>query len=170
MGLGWGFLAYLWAFINDAPVNADVLLGRSNYFVMEVLLNLASLSCFVVAAWQTHGGGKGRKWPRQAFLWVALAYLWSAADDTPAYLLVPKIMRREDRIYFEIAFYAVSLVFFYLALRDSGDRGAFPGRPKPDQRLPSSIGSLTNCLSSVDPFIARVDAECELITDATSSK
>jgi hypothetical protein len=125
--IGWGALAYYWFLINDAPINADTLLGRQGYYYMEAFLNLLSLGCFVAAAWTSvRGRGKG-EWPKRVALWVAMAYLWSAADDTPAYRIIPKIMRLDDRYQLEAAFVLVSLIFFYLIVKESASPKRVPG-------------------------------------------
>ena len=114
----WGALAYFWSLINDNPINADVILGPNEYYVMELLLNILSLSCFWLAS---RGAIKGRSNPRVHLkdgLYVALAFLWSSADDIPflAHKLDPL---RADFLYlFDIAIYGISLVFFYLAVRE----------------------------------------------------
>jgi len=113
----WGAFAYFWSLINDAPVNADSILGRSGYLLMEVVLNLLSFVCFCLAAREaTKGSGLSRTSPRVAF-WTFLAFLWSSADDIPfvAFWLDP--LRRELWYPFDIAVHAISLVFFYLAVR-----------------------------------------------------
>jgi hypothetical protein len=114
----WGALAYFWSFINDSPINADGLLGHEGYYVMELLLNILSLSCFFLASREAI---KGRSNPRvhlKVGLYIALAFLLSSADDIPflAHRLGP--LRTNFWYPFEIAIYGVSLVFFYLAVRE----------------------------------------------------
>jgi hypothetical protein len=118
LAIGWGVLAYYWSLINDAPINADTLLGRQGYYYMEAVLNLLSLSCFVLVAWSLLRGRAGA-WPKRVALWMAMAYLWSAADDTPAYQIIPRMMRLDDRYQLEAAFHVISLAFFFLMVRDS---------------------------------------------------
>lgn len=118
----WGALAYFWSLINDKPVNADTLLGHSpgtGYYFMEVLLNLLSLSCFCLAS---HEAIKGRSipgTPLKVVLWTILAFLWSSADDIPFLADKLGLLRTGFRYPFDIAIHGVSLVFFYLAVRES---------------------------------------------------
>jgi hypothetical protein len=114
----WGALAYFWSLINDSPINADGWLGPEGYFVMELLLNLLSLSCFCLAFSETI---KGRLNPRinlKDGLYITLAFLWSSAEDIPflAHRLGP--LRTDFWYPFDIAIHGVSLVFFYLAIRE----------------------------------------------------
>lgn len=115
----WGALAYFWSLINDSPINADGWLGPEGYYGVEVLLNVLSLSCFYLASRETI---KGRLNPRvqlKVGLYIALAFLWSSADDIPflGHRLGP--LRTDFWYPFDIAIHGVSLVFFYLAVRES---------------------------------------------------
>jgi hypothetical protein len=115
----WGALAYFWPIVNDAPVNADMLLGRNGYYFMEAVLNLLSLLCFAMAAREAvdRGAGRGTTW-RVAALAVA-AFLMSSADDSLG-LIHPGLLKAGLRYPFEAATIGASLVFFCLMLRDGG--------------------------------------------------
>jgi hypothetical protein len=89
---------------------------------MEVVLNLLSLLCFCLAVREAI---KGRTVPRTLWkvaLWTALAFLWSSADDVPFSTDILRHLRTEYWYPFDIAIHGVSLVFFYLAVRESSKR------------------------------------------------
>jgi len=113
----WGAFAYFWSLINDAPVNADSILGRSGYLLMEVVLNLLSFLGFYLAAREATKGSGLSRMPSRVALWTLLAFLWSSADDLPfvAFWLDP--LRPKIWYPFDAAIHAISLVFFYLAVR-----------------------------------------------------
>jgi hypothetical protein len=121
--LMWGSLAYFWSLINDAPLNADTLLGQSwsGYLIMEVVLNLLSFLCFCLAVREAT---KGRDFSGTAVLWTLLAILWSSADDIPFVALWLGPLRTQFWYPFDAAIHAVSLVFFYLAVRAPSTQSA----------------------------------------------
>jgi len=123
---GWGALAYVWPIVNDAPVNADMLLGRHGYYFMEAVLNLLSLLCFALAAREAVGrGGTDRRVTWQVGTLAVVAYLASSADDSLG-LIHPGLLKAGLRYPFEAATMGASLVFFYLMLRKAG--GTSPGQ------------------------------------------
>jgi hypothetical protein len=117
--LSWGFLAYFWSLINDAPLNVDSVLGMSGYLFMEVLLNLLSLLCFWLAAREGAKGGADSRLSSRVLLWTLLAFLWSSADDIPLVAFWLEPLRSGFWYPFDVAIHAVSLIFFYLAVRRS---------------------------------------------------
>jgi len=116
--LFWGAFAYFWVIINDYPVNADQLLGKGGYLLMEVILNSFSLLGFCLAAREV---AMGRAVPRmawRAWLWTALAFLTSA-DDISLSAHVLKLPKSDLSFFVNIAIHASSLVFFYMVVRES---------------------------------------------------
>jgi hypothetical protein len=115
----WGALAYFWSLINDSPINADGWLGPEGYYVMELVLNILSFSCFYLASREAIKGRSNSRVHLKDGLFIALAFLWSSADDIPflGHGLGP--LRTDFWYPFDIAIHGVSLVFFYLAVRES---------------------------------------------------
>ena len=84
---------------------------------MEVILNLLSLLCFCFAAREAVKGRSPPGFPLREVMWVALAFLWSSADDIPFLVELLGPLRIEYWYPFDLGIHAVSLVFFYLAAR-----------------------------------------------------
>jgi hypothetical protein len=163
--LSWGVLAYFWSLINDNPVNADGLLGRQGYYLMEVILNLLSFLCFCLAAREAI---KGRAIPGTTLkvaLWTVLAFLWSSADDIPFLADRLGVSKTESWYSFDIAIHAASLVFFYLAVRGSSSPGKTIG-PKAGNRhsfaifCESRLLKETRCATPRHTFPLRPPERC----------
>jgi hypothetical protein len=144
----WGTLAYFLSFINDPPLNADTLLGHHGYFFMEVLLNLLSLSCFCLASREAIKGRSIPGPPLKVALCTVLAFVLSSADDIPFLASGLHLPRTEFWFQFDIAIYGVSLVFFYLAVRQTNvsittslGRGQVPSKAlaRPGAIFPASL-------------------------------
>jgi len=115
--MAWGALAYFWFLINDQPINADSILGKQGHLFMEVVLNLLSLCCFVLAAREVANEDVGRGTTWRIVGLAVMAFLVSSADDSVG-LIRPRLLTPVIRYPFEAVTLGVSLVLFYFMLRE----------------------------------------------------
>ncbi len=108
----WGFLGYFWTLIDDDPVNADLLLGKTGY-TMEFVLHALTIFFFYLAIREA-AKRVGLSWTTA--LWIVLAFLSSSADDA-AFINLISLIRHDYWYPLDVAEHAASLLFFYLAIR-----------------------------------------------------
>jgi hypothetical protein len=133
--VAWGAFAYFWSLINDDPLNADRLLepyfGHIGYYYMEIFLNLSSLVCFCLASREALKGRSAPGTSLKVALLTLVAFLWSSADDIPfLYRGGMETLKTQHWYPFDIAIHAVSLIFFYLAVRESKTSNNSPSDPR----------------------------------------
>ncbi|HUI01133.1 MAG TPA: hypothetical protein VLX56_05845 [Nitrososphaerales archaeon] len=121
------FAAYAASIVDDAPFNADQLLGAANQLEMEVILHVTTLAFLALAVREA---GRGRIAPWAGFL-TLVAFVVASLDDFPS-LRVIRYLRHHHWYLLDISIHLASIIVFYFAVRRAlreSEAAARPGVP-----------------------------------------
>lgn len=127
----WAILGYAWSIVDDSPLNADQLLGRtSGHYAVEVIFHSLTIFFFFLALWEA---SKGTGISGVDALWTIIAFLVNSADDAP--FIGPVMTIRQD--YWNgllVSEHLLSVLLLYFAVRTAWRRSRVAGAPSVDSQ------------------------------------